>query len=175
MARTDRIAEPWGTRTPYGPGEPWPPRVDTHLAEGLTEADVDRWVQSASILHSNGDVLDIAVEDGSVVGVRGRAVDRVNRGRLDPEDLFGWQATNSRERLTRPLVRRGGELVETDRDTAVDLVVRRTRELLDEQGPSAATRRTCARPAGPTAGSRSPRPRPWSAGQRDRSMKKVTP
>src|SRR5690606_22536314 len=58
--RLDRIAEPWGTRTPYGPGRPWPARVDTHLAEGTTEADVQHWVQTASILHSNGDALDIA-------------------------------------------------------------------------------------------------------------------
>ena len=29
---TDRIAEPWGERTPYAPGEAWPTRVDTHLA-----------------------------------------------------------------------------------------------------------------------------------------------
>ncbi|MFD2090869.1 molybdopterin oxidoreductase family protein [Blastococcus deserti] len=137
MGRVDRIAEPWGTRTPYGPGETWPTRVDSHLADGLTDEDVDRWVQSASILHSNGDALDIAVKDGRIVGVRGRAVDRVNRGRLDPKDLYGWQANNSRERLTRPLVRRGGKLVETDWDTAMDLVVSRTRELLEEQGPSA--------------------------------------
>jgi anaerobic selenocysteine-containing dehydrogenase len=137
MPRTDRIAEPWGTRTPYGPGETWPTRVDTHLADGLTEDDVDRWVQAASILHSNGDAMDIAVKDDRIVGVRGRAVDRVNRGRLDPKDLFGWQANGSCERLTRPLVRRGGELVETDWDTAMELVVGRARELLDEQGPSA--------------------------------------
>lgn len=32
----------------YDRGEPWPTRVDLHLAE------VDRWVRSASILHSNG-------------------------------------------------------------------------------------------------------------------------
>ena len=50
--------------------------------------------------------MDIAVRDGRIVGVRGRAVDRVNRGRLDPKDLFGWQANNSPDRLTRPLVRR---------------------------------------------------------------------
>ena len=73
VGRIDRIAEPWGTRTPYGPGETWPTRVDTYLADGLTEEDVDRWVQSASILHSNGDALDIAVKDGRIVGVRGRA------------------------------------------------------------------------------------------------------
>jgi hypothetical protein len=29
MGSIDRIAEPWGTRMPYGPGEHWPVRVDT--------------------------------------------------------------------------------------------------------------------------------------------------
>ena len=72
MSRIDRIAEPWGTRTPYGPGEPWPVRVDSYLDGDLTEDDVDRWVQSASILHSNGDALDIAVKDGRIARVRGR-------------------------------------------------------------------------------------------------------
>jgi anaerobic selenocysteine-containing dehydrogenase len=136
MGRSDRIAEPWGTRTPYGPGEPWPVRVDTFLADGLAEADVERWVPSASILHSNGDGIDIAVAEGRIVGVRGRADDRVNHGRLDPKDLYGWQANASRDRLTRPLVRRGGKLVETDWDTAMSVLVDRTRELLDERGPS---------------------------------------
>ena len=137
MARLDRIAEPWGTRTPYGAGEAWPARVDSYLSDGLTEEDVDRWVQSASILHSNGDGLEIAVKDGRIVGVRGREVDRVNHGRLGPKDLFGWQANHSPERLTRPLIRRDGELVETDWDTAMDAVVGTVRELLEEQGPSA--------------------------------------
>ncbi|MEV4255218.1 nitrate reductase [Spirillospora sp. NPDC049652] len=133
----DAIAEPWGTRTPYGPGGTWPVRVDTHLADGVTEDEVDRWVRAASMLHSNGDAMDIAVRDGRIVGVRGRADDRVNRGRLDPKDLFGWQAGASPDRLTRPLVRVDGELVETDWDTAMDRVAGRAKTLLDEQGPSA--------------------------------------
>jgi anaerobic selenocysteine-containing dehydrogenase len=137
MPRIDRIAEPWGTRTPYGPGETWPTRVDSYLADGLTEADVDRWVQSATILHSNGDALDIAVKDDRIVGVRGREVDRVNHGRLGPKDLFGWQANHSPDRLTKPLIRRKGKLVETDWDTAMDAVAGRCKELLEEQGPSA--------------------------------------
>ncbi|MGY1771324.1 molybdopterin oxidoreductase family protein [Blastococcus sp. SYSU D00813] len=136
MGRIDRIAEPWGTRTPYGPGETWPTRVDSYLDGDLTEDDVDRWVQTASILHSNGDAYDMAVKDGRIVGVRGRAVDRVNHGRLGPKDLFGWQANNSPDRLTRPLIRRDGELVECDWDTAMDAVAGRCRELLDERGPS---------------------------------------
>lgn len=108
MTRTDRIARPWGTRTPYDAGQAWPVRVDTFLADGLAPEDVDRWVQSATILHSNGDGLDIAVKDERIVGVRGRAQDRVNHGRLGPKDLYGWQANASPDRLTRPLVRQGG-------------------------------------------------------------------
>ncbi|MEV0354672.1 nitrate reductase [Nocardia sp. NPDC050697] len=135
MTDVDRIAEPWGTRTPYGPGQEWPVRVDRYLESGTTEDDVDAWVQSASVLHSNGDGLDIAVRDGRMVGVRGRAVDRVNRGRLDPKDLFAWQANASPDRLTTPLVRRGGELVETDWETAMALVAGRITELLAERGP----------------------------------------
>ena len=100
---TDRIADPWGPRTPYGPHDVvWPARVDTFLAPGLTEADVEEWVPSASVLHSNGDAMEIAVAGGRIVGVRGRAADRVNRGRLDPKDLYGWQANHSPDRLRRP-------------------------------------------------------------------------
>lgn len=83
------IAQPWGTRTPYGSDGEWPVRVDSNLADGL----------------------DIAVKNGRIVGVRGRADDRVNGGRLDPKDLFGWQANASPDRLTVPLVRENGRLV----------------------------------------------------------------
>jgi len=130
-----RIEDPWGQRTPYGPGEPWPSRVDLQLADGVGEDDVERWVQAASLLHSNGDAMDIAVKDGRIVGVRGREDDRVNRGRLGPKDLFGWQANNSPDRLTRPMVRRDGILVETDWDIAMATVVDRMRGVLDIHGP----------------------------------------
>src|SRR4051812_22373206 len=130
----DRIAEPWGVRTPYRPGTEWPVRTDTHLAAGVREGDVERWVQAASVLHSNGDAMDIAVRDGRVVGVRGRAVDRINHGRLDPKDLYGWQAANAGDRLRRPLVRERGRLVETDWDTAMERIADRSRELLAAPG-----------------------------------------
>ncbi len=137
MPSRDPISQPWGSRLPYGQGRQWPARVDHHLAEGLAPEEVDRWVRSATILHSNGDALDIAVKDGRVVGVRGRGKDRVNRGRLGPKDLYGWQANHSPDRLTHPLVRRDGVLTETDWDTALGLVASRSRELLDEQGSTA--------------------------------------
>jgi anaerobic selenocysteine-containing dehydrogenase len=135
VTTSDRIANPWGDRTPYGTGEQWPQRVDMHLAAGLRSEQVDRWVQSAAVLHSNGDGVDIAVRDGEIVGVRGRAVDRVNRGRMDPKDLYGWQANASPDRLTTPLIRRGGRLVETDWDTAMNHIVTHSKRLLGEHGP----------------------------------------
>jgi anaerobic selenocysteine-containing dehydrogenase len=92
--------------------------------------------QAASILDSNGDAMDIAVRRGRMVGVRGRAGDRVNRGRLGPKDLFGWHANRSADRLTRPLVREGDQLVECDWSTAMARVAERSQTLLDEQGPS---------------------------------------
>src|SRR5690606_41368445 len=88
----DRIENPWGERTPYGRGEAWPVRVDTQLADGIEPGEVERWAVSASLLHSNGDAMDIAVNDERIVGVRGRSQDRVNHGRLDVKDLYGWQA-----------------------------------------------------------------------------------
>ena len=39
-------------------------------------------MQSACLLCSNGCGMDIAVKDGRMVGVRGRATDVVNHGRL---------------------------------------------------------------------------------------------
>ncbi|HZC72566.1 MAG TPA: nitrate reductase [Jatrophihabitans sp.] len=129
----ERIHDPWGERTPYPAGGSWPARVDAELR--VDESAVERWVPTASLLHSNGDAMDIAVADGRIVGVRGRADDRVNRGRLAPKDLYAWQANASSDRLTAPLIRRDGELVETDWDTALDLVVDRTQQLMSSDGP----------------------------------------
>ena len=137
MPGRDAIGEPWGTRTPYAAGGSWPARVDQHLADGVKVEDVQDWVRTASLLHSNGDAMDAAVVDGVIVGVRGRMEDRVNRGRLEPKDLFGWRANASQDRLTRPLVRHDGRLIETDWETAMGRVAAESKQLLAERGPSA--------------------------------------
>jgi len=132
MRGEDRSADVWGTRTTFPAGGEWPVRVDEHVVEVP-----ERWVQSACVLCSNGCGLDIGVRDGRIVGVRGRAEDRVNRGRLGPKGLYGWQANNSPERLTHPLVRRGGELREASWGEAMELIVARSRDLLETMGPLA--------------------------------------
>ncbi|AMV37428.1 molybdopterin oxidoreductase family protein [Planctomyces sp. SH-PL62] len=120
----DSIADVWGGRTPFE--GVWPSRVDER-----TTAEPERWVASACVLCSNGCGLDVGVRDGRIVGVRGRADDRVNRGRLGPKGLHGWEANNSPDRLVRPLIRRGGRLEEATWDEAMGLVVERSREIRD--------------------------------------------
>ncbi|RII17925.1 Nitrate reductase [Streptomyces sp. YIM 130001] len=132
----DRIADPWGEPAPGRRGAQWTERVDQWLADGVRPEQVDRWVRSACLLCSNGCGLDIAVRDGRMVGVRGRAGDEVNRGRLGPKGLFGWQGQQSGDRLRRPQIRNAeGWLRETDWDTAMSLIVRRSQELLADRGP----------------------------------------
>ncbi|MEU8176219.1 molybdopterin-dependent oxidoreductase [Microbispora hainanensis] len=158
----DRIADPRGRRTPYGPpdaverlaaalpshmrdalppvirlGSPWPVRVDMLTEDGAAEPSAERWVPAVSAAGSNGDALDLAVRGGRIVGVRGRAGDRVNHGRLDPREWQAWQPRAGR--LTRPLIREGGareggRLVEATWDVAMERVVARSRELLARPG-----------------------------------------
>lgn len=122
----DSIADIWGERLPHIRGE-WPARVDERTLEAP-----EHWVQSACVLCSTGCALDIGVRGGRIVGVRGRAVDRVNKGRLGPKGLHAWIANESSDRLTRPLVRRGSRFQEATWDEAMTLVVTRSRELIEE-------------------------------------------
>ncbi|HLP18150.1 MAG TPA: nitrate reductase [Bacteroidota bacterium] len=119
----DSIENIWGERTPYY-GQ-WPERVDERVIE-----EPERWVQSACVLCSNDCALDIGVKDGCIVGVRGRAVDRTNRGRLGPKGMHGWIANESADRLTFPMIRRNGALERASWDEALDLIVRRSKEIV---------------------------------------------
>ncbi len=121
----DSIADIWGERTPYI--DNWSNRVDERTLE-----EPDSWVQSACVLCSNGCGMDIGVKDGRVVGVRGRAVDKVNQGRLGPKGLNGWEANNSPDRLKHPLIRRNGKLEQASWDEAMDLIVQRSKEIIDK-------------------------------------------
>jgi ferredoxin-nitrate reductase len=115
----------WGERTPYE--TEWPVRTDQR-----TDEKPDHWVQSACVLCSNGCGMDIGVKDGRIVGVRGRADDRVNRGRLGPKGLHAWAANNSKDRLTKPMIREEGKLREVSWDEAMNCIVKKSREIIEK-------------------------------------------
>lgn len=121
MESSDSIADIWGERTSHAGQDRWPVRIDQRTLE-----EPDHWVQSACMLCSNGCGCDIGVKDGRIVGVRGRAQDVTNRGRLGPNGLHGWEANNSPGRLTYPMIRRNGRLERVSRDEAMVLIVEQT-------------------------------------------------
>jgi ferredoxin-nitrate reductase len=120
------IEDIWGPRTPYEGEGNWPQRIDEHLDE-----EPQHWVQSACVLCANGCALDIGVKDNRIVGVRGRGVDRVNRGRLGPKGLHGWRANHASDRLKRPFIRNGKGFSEISWDEAMELLVAKTKEVRD--------------------------------------------
>ncbi len=126
MSRETRnsIEDIWGARTPYAGEGQWPVRVDEHVDE-----EPERWVHSCCVLCANGCALDIGVKNGRIVGVRGRADDRVNRGRLGPKGMYGWRANHSPDRLKNPLLREGDRFREASWDEAMDLIVRKAKEI----------------------------------------------
>jgi ferredoxin-nitrate reductase len=131
MSQTrNSIEDVWGGRTPYKGN--WPARVDEHITE-----QPDQWIQSACVLCSNGCGIDIGVKDGQIVGVRGRESDRINHGRLGPKGLHGWMANNSKDRLTTPYIRQHGELIPTTWDTAMNLIVSKSKEIIKEHTSNA--------------------------------------
>lgn len=131
----DRI-DPWGARTPYSSGQSWPRRVDIHLADGVGRTGS----------------RSVGAVGGGAAFQRRRARHRRTRR---PDRRGAWTrrrpgqprptrhqgpvrvaGNNAADRLTTPLIRRGGELGETDWDTAMDVIVQRSRTLLAGPGPS---------------------------------------
>jgi ferredoxin-nitrate reductase len=128
----DSVADVWGPRRPFEGECQWPTRADER-----TIAPPERWVPSVCVLCSAGCGLDIGVSKGRMVGVRGRLDDRVNRGRLGPKGLHGWEANHSTDRLTQPLIRRDGRLQPASWDEALGLVAERSADIKTRYGAGA--------------------------------------
>lgn len=78
--------------------------------------------------------LQVAIEDGRAVAVRGDPDSPVNRGLACVKGYHSVQALYGRDRLTRAMVRRDGRLVPVPMGEALDLVARRLRETIDRHG-----------------------------------------
>jgi anaerobic selenocysteine-containing dehydrogenase len=78
--------------------------------------------------------LEIETEGQEVVAVRGDADDVFSRGFICPKAYGIKQLHEDPDRLTTPLVRREGELVEASWDEAFEEIDRRLSPILDEHG-----------------------------------------
>lgn len=70
----------------------------------------------------NGCTLTLGMKDNEVQTIRFNDKNGVNDGNLCIRGRFGYSYTSNEQRLTKPLVRKNGELVETSWDDALEAV-----------------------------------------------------
>ena len=81
--------------------------------------------------------LSLEVENGRIVGVSSGPEPSVNQGALCSKGRFGFDFVYHKDRLTTPLVRKGGQLVPASWDEALQLVSDRLGSIVSEFGPDA--------------------------------------
>jgi predicted molibdopterin-dependent oxidoreductase YjgC len=75
--------------------------------------------------------------DGKLVGTQPSRTSPVNKGKLCVKGWSAHEFVQSPRRLTKPLVRKDGELTEVSWDEALDYTANRLREIKEEHGSDA--------------------------------------
>lgn len=78
--------------------------------------------------------LTLTIEDGRVTGARGDREDVFSKGFICPKGASFAELDNDPDRLSRPLVRRDGELTETSWEDAFETVAERLGAVIAERG-----------------------------------------
>ena len=81
--------------------------------------------------------LTLKIEDGVIQKVTGEKENPSSKGEACIKGREGWRHLYSNRRITRPLIRKDGELVPASWDEALDLVASKMGEIKDEHGPYA--------------------------------------
>ncbi len=78
--------------------------------------------------------IELLVQDGKIVRSNGVEGVLPNNGRLCVKGRFGYEFVHSPERLTSPLIRKNGALVEVSWDEALDYIAHRFLEIKQKYG-----------------------------------------
>lgn len=91
-------------------------------------------VQTTCTYCGVGCQIEYSVKDGMLVGAR-PADGPSNHGLLCVKGKFAYDFINHKDRLTHPMIRKNGRLVESSWDEALDLVAGKILEVKEEYGP----------------------------------------
>ncbi len=95
------------------------------------------WVRSTCGYCGVGCTIEYAKRGDRIVGTRAPLDAGPNFGNLCAKGRYGWSFAGHADRLTTPLVRRDGDLVEATWDEALALVAEKLAEVRDTAGPHA--------------------------------------
>lgn len=108
------------------------------VAEGwTTSAKIDRLVPTHCPFCGVQCAMYLKVSNNKVIGVEPREDFPVNEARLCPKGVAAYQQVSHPARLTYPTIRQHGRLVRTTWDEALDLVVRKFKEIQERYGKEA--------------------------------------
>ena len=82
-----------------------------------------------------GCTLYLNVEDHKIVSVTPNGEKAVNQGKLCSKGHFGFDFVHHRDRLTTPLIRKTGQLVEATWDEAIGLIAGKIKAYGNQYGP----------------------------------------
>jgi len=91
--------------------------------------------RSVSPHDSNGSNLIVQVKNHKVLRVVPYENEEVNECWIADRDRFSYEALNSDERLTRPMLKQGGQWQEVDWQTALEYVGNGLRDVIADHGP----------------------------------------
>jgi len=98
--------------------------------------DIDKKVRSTCIYCGVGCQIDLAVKDNKVVRID-PAIEAVNKGLLCVKGKFVYRFIDHPNRLTKPLIRKNGVLVESTWDEAFDVITDKINDIKETHGSDA--------------------------------------
>ena len=100
------------------------------------DADLE-WQKTPCRFCGVGCGLLVGVSAGRAVAVKGDPDSPVNRGLACVKGYHSVQALYGKDRITKPLIRRNGEMVEVSMDEALDYVAAKMKETIETHGKDA--------------------------------------
>ena len=89
--------------------------------------------------------LILEVEDNKIVKIRGDKEAPVNKGQTCVKGAFAYQYVHAPERLTTPMIRKAGKLVNATWEEAYNFISSRLTRIKNNFGPDAISMFACAR------------------------------
>jgi predicted molibdopterin-dependent oxidoreductase YjgC len=87
----------------------------------------------------------VEVKDNKITKIRGDKEAPVNKGQTCVKGAFAYEYVQAKNRLTSPLIRKAGKLVETTWEEAYKFIAKKLINIKDSWGPNAISMFACAR------------------------------